>query len=64
MGDGTPKGLPLIIRFSDAISVFNSISQWRTLILVTPLLWGHALSFPVIVSGHLLMIKHSIGDYT
>jgi len=35
-GDGAPEGLPLICRFSDATGVLNSISRWRTLILVIP----------------------------
>lgn len=46
-GNGVPGGLPLILRFSGAKGVLNSISQWRTLILVNPALRGvHALSFP------------------
>lgn len=31
---GVPGRLPLISRFSDAIGALNSISQWRTFILV------------------------------
>ena len=45
--DGSPEGLPLNFRFSDASGVFSSILRWRTLILVTPPVRGHALSFPM-----------------
>ena len=66
MGDGAPKGLPLISRFSFwwlskatlapagnpgepvfTLPEVSSISRWRTLILVIPLMRGHALSFPI-----------------
>lgn len=47
-GYGIPGRLPLIFRFSDAIGVLSSISQWRTFILVNSGLKAkvHALSFP------------------
>lgn len=32
----------------------SSILRWRTLVLVTPRARGHALSFPMSVSVHLL----------
>ncbi len=53
-GDGAPEGLPLIYRFSDVTNILNSISRWRTLILVILLNYSskdHALSFPIVIGG-------------
>jgi hypothetical protein len=56
-GDGTPGGLPLICRFSDATGVFGSISRWRThiLVILQPEValrsQDHALSFPGKIVG-------------
>jgi hypothetical protein len=73
-GDGSPNGLPLIFRFSyltpalltEKEQAVNSILQWRTHILVNPARRGvHALSFPGMVSIHLLIKwkeKSSIPD--
>ena len=64
MGDGAPKGLPLIVRFfyltqssprrGESRQLTPSLG-WRTLVLVNPAPGGvHALSFPKKVSIHLL----------